>query len=75
MDSAGSVGEHYGAPGAAWLILGPDVQLRHTTYDLTKAVERIRETEFPGVDDFVRDITQPPSESQMLELFATAELK
>jgi hypothetical protein len=56
-------------------MLGPDVQLRHATYDLTKAVEQIRETEFPGVEDFVRDITQPPSESQMLELFATAELK
>ena len=73
--NAGSIGEPYGEPGAEWLILGPDVQLRHTSYDLTKAVERIRETEFPGVEDFVRDITQPPSESQMLELFTTSELK
>ena len=73
--NAGSVGEPYGAPGAYWLILGPDVQLGHTSYDLTKAANRIRATNFPGVEDFVRDITQPPSESQMLELFTTAELK
>jgi predicted phosphodiesterase len=73
--NAGSLGEPYGEPGAYWLLLGPDVQLRHTTYDLTEAAERIRETTFPGVEDFVRDITQPPAEAAMLELFTTAELK
>ena len=73
--NAGSVGEPYGVPGAYWLLLGPDIQLRHISYDLTKAADRIRATNFPGVEDFVRDITQPPSESQMLDLFTTAELK
>jgi diadenosine tetraphosphatase ApaH/serine/threonine PP2A family protein phosphatase len=73
--NAGSVGEPYGEPGAYWLLLGPDVELRYTSYDLTKAVERIRATSFPGVEDFVRDITGPPSETQMLELFTKAELK
>lgn len=73
--NAGSVGEPYGEPGAYWLILGSDVQLRHTKYDLIEAAERIRATSFPGVEDFVRDITQPPAEAAMLELFTTAELK
>ena len=73
--NAGSLGEPYGEPGAYWLLLGPDIELRQTSYDLTKAAERIRATDFPGVEDFVRDITGPPSEAQMLELFATAELK
>ena len=73
--NAGSVGEPYGEPGADWLLLGPDVQLQHTSYDLTKAVERIRNTEFPGVEDFVRDITQPPAEAEMLEVFTKAELR
>ncbi len=73
--NAGSVGEPYGEPGADWLLLGPDIQLQHTSYDLTKAVERIRNTEFPGVEDFVRDITQPPAEAEMLEVFTKAELR
>ncbi|MCI0553116.1 MAG: metallophosphatase family protein [Anaerolineae bacterium] len=73
--NAGSLGEPYGAPGAYWLILGPDVELRHTTYDLTKAADQIRNTNFPGAEDFIKDITQPPSEEQMLELFTTAELR
>lgn len=73
--NAGSVGEPYGEPGAYWLLLGPDVNLQHTTYDLIEAAERIRTTSFPGVEDFVRDITKPPSEAQMLELFSTAELR
>ena len=73
--NAGSVGEPYGAPGAYWLLLGPDVQLRHTVYDLEKAAERIRATDFPGAEDFAKDIQQPPSEAEMLEVFTKAELK
>ena len=73
--NAGSVGEPYGEPGADWLLLGSDIKLRHTNYDITKAVELIRATDFPGVEDFIRDMTQPPSEAKMLELFSKAELK
>jgi len=50
--NAGSVGMPYGEPGAYWLLLGPDVQLRHTAYDLTKAAERIRDTNYPQAQDF-----------------------
>src|SRR5215217_134837 len=39
--NAGSVGEPYGAPGAFWLLLGPNIQLRQTPYDLRRAAERI----------------------------------
>ena len=73
--NAGSIGEPYGAPGAYWLLLGPDVQLMHTTYDLTKAAESIRDTKYPGVEDFVKDILEPPPEEGMLELFTKVELK
>jgi hypothetical protein len=31
--NAGSVGMPFGNPGADWLLLGPDVELRHTAYD------------------------------------------
>jgi Icc-related predicted phosphoesterase len=74
--NAGSVGMPFGEPGADWLLLGPDVELRHTTYDLTQAVERIRDTTYPQAQDFaVRNVLQPPSEEEMLRVFARAELK
>ena len=72
--NAGSVGMPFGEPGAYWLLLGPDVQLRHTPYDLTKAAERIRDTSYPQAQDFAaHSILQPPSEREMLERFASAE--
>jgi hypothetical protein len=74
--NAGSVGMPFGESGADWLLLGPDVQLRRTPYDLTKAAERIRETNYPQADDFAaRNVLQPPSEGEMLEVFGRAELR
>jgi putative phosphoesterase len=74
--NAGSVGMPFGEPGAYWLLLGPDVQLRCTRYDLTKAAERIRETNYPQAQDFAeRYLLEPPSEGKMLEVFAQAELR
>jgi putative phosphoesterase len=72
--NAGSVGMPFGATGAHWLLLGPDVQLQRTPYDLSNAADRIRRTSYPQADDFVAHyLLQPPSESQMLEAFAKAE--
>lgn len=74
--NAGSVGMPFSDPGAYWLLLGPDVQLRHTQYDLTKASERIRATSYPQAEDFAaRNVLQPPSEAEMLELFSRVELR
>lgn len=42
--NAGSVGMPFGEPGADWLLLGPDIEFRHTRYDLPKAAERIAAT-------------------------------
>jgi predicted phosphodiesterase len=50
--NAGSVGMPFGEPGAYWLLLGPDVQLRHTSYDLAKAAELIRATSYPQASGF-----------------------
>src|SRR6266508_1113345 len=53
-----------------------DIQLRHTAYDLAKAAERIRASSYPQAQDFAaRNVLQPPSEKEMLEVFAKAELK
>src|SRR5437867_5702677 len=74
--NAGSVGMPFGEPGAYWLLLGPDIQLRHTSYDLAKAAERIRSTRYPQAEDFAaRNVLQPPSEEEMLKACAKAELK
>jgi putative phosphoesterase len=74
--NAGSVGMPFGLPGAYWLLLGPDVQLRHTPYDLENAAERIRNTPYPQAQEFAdRYVLQPPSEREMLELFTRNELK
>ncbi len=69
--NAGSVGMPFGQPGAYWLLLGPDVQLRRTDYDLTAAAERIRRTSYPQAEDFAaKSILTPPSEQTMLDLFS-----
>jgi putative phosphoesterase len=74
--NAGSVGMPFGAPGAYWLRLGPDVELRHTPYDLAAAAERIRATDYPQAEDFAtHDVLQPRSESEALALLARAELR
>jgi putative phosphoesterase len=74
--NAGSVGMPFGAPGADWLLLGPDVQLRHTDYDLTRAADRIRATDYPQAQDFaVRKVLQPPAEAAMLEAFTAASFR
>ncbi len=74
--NAGSVGMPFGKPGADWLLLGPNVQLRHSSYDLTKAAERIRSTNYPQAQEFAaHQVLQPPSEEEMLEVFTRGELR
>jgi putative phosphoesterase len=74
--NAGSVGMPFGEPGAYWLLLGPDAQCRRTTYDLTRAAERIEGTDYPYAHDFAtRNVLQPPSESEMLAALGQVELK
>ena len=73
--NAGSVGMPFGKAGAFWLLLGPEVQFRHTPHDLTKAAECILDTDYPHAQDFAaRNVLQPPSEREMLEVFAGAEV-
>jgi putative phosphoesterase len=74
--NAGSVGMPFGEPGADWLLLDGNAQLRHTTYDLTKAAARIRKTNYPQAQEFAANyVLQPPKEEQMLEVFTRAQLK
>jgi predicted phosphodiesterase len=68
--NAGSVGMPFGAPGAYWLLLGPGVQFRHTTYDLETAAARINDTDYPQAKEFAStNVLSPPTEARMLGVF------
>jgi len=74
--NAGSVGMPFGEPRADWLMLGPDVELRHTNYDLAAAAERIRATQYPEANEFAANyVLTPPTEADMLERFTPFALK
>jgi putative phosphoesterase len=71
--NAGSVGMPFGEPGADWILIGPDVAFRHTTYDLSAAAERIRRTAYPQADEFAeRHVLKPPAAKDMLAAFEKA---
>jgi len=71
--NAGSVGAPFSDPGAYWLLLGSDVQLRRTNYDVDGAASLIRQTEFPGAARFADSVVRPHPESEMLSLYAKAD--
>lgn len=74
--NAGSVGMPFGEPGAYWLLLGPDVELRRTSYDLEGAAERIRNSDYPQAQEFAAtNVLQPPSEQEILERFSKVEVR
>jgi hypothetical protein len=74
--NAGSVGMPFGEPGADWLLLGPDVELRHTNYDATTAADRMRATDYPDANEFIAQyVLQQPSAAEMLEIFTRVSLQ
>jgi len=75
--NAGSVGQPFQRPpGAYWLLLGPEIEFRHTPYDVQAAADRLRSTGCPMVETLaVRYVLDPPSEVETLELFSSAELQ
>jgi putative phosphoesterase len=74
--NAGSIGMPFGEPGADWLLLDAGIQHRHTSYDLNRAADRVRQSGYPEADDFVtRYLFHPPTEKEMLEAFSHAEIR
>jgi putative phosphoesterase len=72
--NAGSVGMPFQDAGAYWALLGPDVRLRRTTYDLDRAAARVRGTAYPQAEQCASGILTPPTEHATLEQFKKAEL-
>jgi putative phosphoesterase len=63
--NAGSVGLPYGATGAHWVELGPDIRHRRTTYDLTP----LRASEWPRAAEIISVIEAPPTEEEAIAEF------
>jgi putative phosphoesterase len=65
---AGSVGlpYHDGPPGARWAVLGPEVELRVTAYDLGAAVDVAEQVGFPNLDAWRTVVTAPPTFAEVL---------
>jgi diadenosine tetraphosphatase ApaH/serine/threonine PP2A family protein phosphatase len=74
--NAGSIGMPFMQPaGAYWALLGPGIQLRYTAYDLSAAVDRIRRTSCPQVEEtIVRYVLTPQSEEDTIRMFTPAEI-
>ena len=63
----GSVGLPYeSGPGARWALLGPDVELRRTDYDVEAAVALMRATDDPRVELIVELMRDPPSRDDVI---------
>ena len=74
--NAGSVGMPYeGRPGAYWALLGPDVELRRTEYDLAAAAEAIRATPYPEPEEKIELLTSPYSAEEAAEVLEQRALE
>jgi hypothetical protein len=61
---------------AYWLLLGPDIELRRTSFDLEGAAERIRKSGYPQAEEFAgRNVLRPPGEEDMMAAFEKAALR
>jgi len=74
--NAGSIGMPYeGRPGAYWALLGPDVELRRTEYDLAATAEAIRATSYPDPEEKIELLTSPPSAEEAAEFLEQRALE
>jgi predicted phosphodiesterase len=75
--NAGSVGMPYEArPGAYWALLGPDVELRRSEYDIVAAEAAIRASTYPGPDEQIETLfVAQPSAQEAAEHFERQALE
>ncbi len=67
---AGSVGRPYeGAQGAFWALLGDDVELLRTDYDIERAAAAIRASAFPDAEEHAETLLDPPPPDEVSAYF------
>jgi predicted phosphodiesterase len=68
-----SVGMPYGPPGtlAYWALLGPEMTLRRTAYDMEGAAARLGTSAWPSTSELVEEniLHGPPSDAEALAIF------
>jgi hypothetical protein len=58
----------FGEPGAYWLRVGPDIELRRTIYDFDAAARAIEASDYPQAKEFAAmNVLSPTPEAEMLE--------
>jgi predicted phosphodiesterase len=68
--NAGSVGMPYeGRRGAFWALLGPDVELRRTSYDVEAAVEQLLATGYPDAEQYAGWLLEPEDPAEVSAYF------
>ena len=67
--NVGSVGVAYGVdPGTAcWGVLGPDVEMRRTSFSVEKAAARYRASGDPAAERMIGMLESPPSVAEIVE--------
>jgi len=75
--NAGSVGLPYeGEPGAYWTLLGPDVELRRSSYDVESALDAMALSGCPHVEMvFIDTLRNPPPQTEVIRQFEGAAEK
>jgi predicted phosphodiesterase len=68
--NAGSVGLPYeGEAAAFWALLGPDVELRRTSYDVSATAARVLASGIPGAEEYADGLVNPPGAAEASEFF------
>ena len=68
--NAGSVGMPYeGRRGAFWALVGPDIELRRTEYDVERAAAAIRRSLAADAEDHARRLLEPPGADEASQFF------
>jgi hypothetical protein len=49
---------------ACWALLGPDVELRQSRYDVDSAAEVIRASSYPDAEEFVQEYLLAPASAE-----------
>jgi predicted phosphodiesterase len=74
--NAGSIGMPYeGRPGAYWALLGPEVELRRTEYDVQAAAEAIRATSYPDPEEKIELLMNPHTAEEAAEVLEQRALE
>jgi predicted phosphodiesterase len=71
--NAGSIGMPYEGDAAAfWLVVGPDIELRRTAYDVEATAETMRATGFPDIEEMIGDSLLNPADPDWVAGFFEA---